>query len=300
MIINKKSLVVLIVSFVCLSCQNKQTKEIETIITEMQGKVIKFPKSLKSTTTENNLLLNDKYKMVVYFDTTGCNECKMRFRDWIDIIEYTHDSLPNLSLIFIVSPKKGDSKEVVFLINKYKVKYPFFIDSLNQFEVLNKLPKEHRFHTFLINRQNKIVLIGSPIGNDKMWNLHKDYVRNRIKISKVVSDSESSSDNKMCKQIEIFHDSVNLGRFSFQSTKYASFQIKNKDKQSLIIQTVNTSCGCMVAKYDKKPISQGKITTVVLEYKPSSLGYFSKTADVVCNVPEGLVVLKISGEVVQK
>ena len=68
----------------------------------------------------------------------------------------------------------------------------------------------------------------------------------------------------------------------------------------LIIQNVNTSCGCTVAKYEKMPIAKGESTTVVLEFKPNSLGYFSKTADVVCNVPEGYVRLKISGEVVEK
>jgi hypothetical protein len=76
--------------------------------------------------------------------------------------------------------------------------------------------------------------------------------------------------------------------------------LKNKGKKPLLIQSVKTSCGCTVAKYDKKPIPQGETTTIVLEYKPNSLGYFSKTADVVCNVPKGSVRLRISGEVVEK
>jgi hypothetical protein len=94
--------------------------------------------------------------------------------------------------------------------------------------------------------------------------------------------------------------SINLGKLSFQSKKQAIFKLKNTSKQALRIQSVNTSCGCTVAKYDKKPVLQGEIATVVLEYKPNKSGYFSKTADVVCNVPEGFVRLMISGEVVQK
>lgn len=100
--------------------------------------------------------------------------------------------------------------------------------------------------------------------------------------------------------VETQKDSVHLGKISFYSRKHTSFEIKNKGTKPFIIYTVNTTCGCTVAKYDKKPVQEGETTTVVLEYKPNSLGFFTKTADVVCNVPEGYVRLKISGEVVEK
>jgi len=101
-------------------------------------------------------------------------------------------------------------------------------------------------------------------------------------------------------RVQLKNDFVNLGKLSLSTTKCVTFQLKNTGKQPLIIHSVKTSCGCTTAKYDKKPIIQGETTTVVLEYKPNSLGYFTKTADVVCNVPEGYVRLKISGEVVGK
>jgi len=37
----------------------------------------------------------------------------------------------------------------------------------------------------------------------------------------------------------------------------------------------------------KKTIPQGETTIGVLEYKPHSFGFFSKTADAVCNFPKG-------------
>jgi len=100
--------------------------------------------------------------------------------------------------------------------------------------------------------------------------------------------------------ITIESDSLYLGKLDYYSIQHASFKIKNTGKDPLVIQSVNTSCGCTAAKYDKKPITQGETTIVVLEYKPNSLGYFRKTADVVCNVPKGYIRLKISGEVVEK
>jgi len=101
-------------------------------------------------------------------------------------------------------------------------------------------------------------------------------------------------------KIELLNDSLSIGKFDYYSIQQITFKLKNTGEFPFIIQSVKTSCGCTAAKYDKKPVPQGETTTVILEYKPNSLGYFSKTADVVCNVPEGYVRLKISGEVVEK
>jgi len=101
-------------------------------------------------------------------------------------------------------------------------------------------------------------------------------------------------------RVNLLNESLSLGKFEYYSIKRVPFQLKNNGNQPLVICSVNTSCGCTVAKYEKKAVPPGETTTVVLEYKPNSLGYFSKTADVVCNVPKGYVRLKISGEVVEK
>jgi len=97
--------------------------------------------------------------------------------------------------------------------------------------------------------------------------------------------------------IEIQKDSIFIGKVSYHSKENVSFQLKNTGKQPFTIQAVNSSCGCISAKYDKQPIAIGDIATVILEFKPNSHGYFSKTVDVMCNVPEGFVKLKICGEV---
>lgn len=99
--------------------------------------------------------------------------------------------------------------------------------------------------------------------------------------------------------IELLTDSVSLGHFGYHSIKKGSFEIRNIGNNSLTIRGVNVDCDCTEAKYDKRPIPQGETTTVVLEYKPNSLGYFRKTADVVCNVPEGYIRLTISGEIAE-
>lgn len=33
------------------------------------------------------------------------------------------------------------------------------------------IPKDSKFHTFLLNKQNKIVYVGNPLASDKAWAL---------------------------------------------------------------------------------------------------------------------------------
>ena len=49
------------------------------------------------------------------------------------------------------------------------INYPLLIDTLNLFIIDNDLPRfDERFQTFLIDKNNAIILIGSPLYNRKM------------------------------------------------------------------------------------------------------------------------------------
>lgn len=37
------------------------------------------------------------------------------------------------------------------------------------------------YHTFLLDRQNRVVLVGNPIGNERLWELYKKEIREQAK-----------------------------------------------------------------------------------------------------------------------
>jgi len=205
----------------------------------------------------------------------------------------------DVGFLFVVQSKNYIEFEQKLII--YHFTYPIIYDSKDYINKLNQFPKEEKFRTFLLDEKNHVILIGSPITNDKIRKLYTE-IFGGGKMSNIdhlkSMDSKSSSISKT--SVQLNKDSVYIGRFLFKITKHVTFQLKNTGNKPLVIQSVNTSCGCTVAKYDKKPISVGQTTTVQLKYKPNSSGYFSKTADVICNVPKGFVRLKISGEVIEK
>ena len=42
---------------------------------------------------------------------------------------------------------------------------------------LNRFPKQDRYKTFLLDKENRVVLVGSPANNDKLWELYKQQIR---------------------------------------------------------------------------------------------------------------------------
>lgn len=79
-----------------------------------------------------------------------------------------------MDVVFVINTV--DSVEIKSLFEKEKMTVPLFFDHKNAFFVKNKIPKENNLHTFLLDKNNRVVLIGSPINNEKMWNLYKEVI----------------------------------------------------------------------------------------------------------------------------
>ena len=76
----------------------------------------------------------------------------------------------NCDIVYILSEKHSLDEETKRMLSTYGLKYSF---SLETFMKTNITLKNNRYNTFLINQQNKIVLIGSPIDNLELWGLYK-------------------------------------------------------------------------------------------------------------------------------
>ena len=77
------------------------------------------------------------------------------------------------------------------------------------------------------------------------------------------------------------------------------FQFTNPGMMPLIINKVETSCGCTVADYPKQPVSSGKSGNIRVTFDAKSPGYFTKTVTVYSNTQDGHSKLYIKGIVVK-
>lgn len=173
---NKTRLLFFIVftCFLLISCQISQKKRVEKIIQEWQGKEIIIPTDITFKTLIKDTLCSDiwnkPYKVFTYIDSIGCTSCKMGLLEWKAKILLCHQQKIDLDFIFAVHSSNFNRFEADVLINNFD--FPIIYDYNNDFEKLNHFPPVP-YRTFLLDKDNKVLLIGSPINNPKMWELYK-------------------------------------------------------------------------------------------------------------------------------
>ena len=78
---------------------------------------------------------------------------------------------------FIFVVHSSDFKRFDAEVSFYKFDYPIIYDYHNSFDKLNKFPPAP-YRTFLLDKDNKVQLIGSPINNPQIWELYKKVMLN--------------------------------------------------------------------------------------------------------------------------
>jgi len=95
---------------------------------------------------------------------------------------------------------------------------------------------------------------------------------------------------------EDFH---NFGKITQGEKVSYTFVLENRGKNDLILNYVNASCGCTVAKWDQKPIPRGKSTNIeVIFNSTGKIGLQHKTVSVRSNADPDNKTLTLQCEVV--
>ena len=103
-----------------------------------------------------------------------------------------------------------------------------------------------------------------------------------------------TNDSTTRAKFEIKDKSFNFGDLAEGEIVTHTFHFKNTGKKSLVIQNIESSCGCTTPKYDKKPIPPGGEGKIEVEFNSSGrYGKQYKVINIFANVPEKVVELKI-------
>ena len=58
--------------------------------------------------------------------------------------------------------------------------YPVCLDFENDLFMLNKFPNHIMLQTFLLNKDNRVIVSGNPIHNLEIWDLYLDIICNKL------------------------------------------------------------------------------------------------------------------------
>lgn len=179
---NTKILIYIIIySSFSFSC-NTRKRDIQKNINHWYHKEILFPESLENIQQDSlwkTWTKQKKYKILTCVDTNDCTECKLNLYDWKRIIAQTDSIRDTVTFLFIIHPQNISKIERMKQKNKFE--HPIFYDTLNKMEKLNHFPKNNTFRTFLLDKNNHVILVGNPIGNKTLWNLYKQIITREIK-----------------------------------------------------------------------------------------------------------------------
>lgn len=166
----------LLMSVFCIlffSCSENR-KKIEESLDNMKNRnvVIPFDKLVCYGNTSDDTIYSSQYRLIVYSDTNECSFCNVKNTlYWESLLDSVNDkkSDTKMDIIFIYSPSKEEKERFLANIKMVKLKWPVYVDTCSYFTVANPyIPNNSMFHTFLVNEENRIMLVGNPLYNEKV------------------------------------------------------------------------------------------------------------------------------------
>ncbi len=109
--------------------------------------------------------------------------CKLYLDRWNMLITEIRDNKElkdSISFVFCLFPK--DLEDIIFILDCDLPDYPVYIDTNNKIGELNKFTSDMYF---LLDKENKVVLSGSPISSTDIFDLYFQKMEYRYTIKKV-------------------------------------------------------------------------------------------------------------------
>lgn len=289
--LNLYILLVLTIFFSCQDKQKEEKKQIAQLVNEWQGKQIVFPENLTFTryltdTTDFQIPESD-YKVLIYVDSIGCTSCKLQLHKWKELIEYTDSATQGkVPFLFFFHPK--DTKEIRYLLKRDGFDRPIYIDLEDQLNKLNKFPANMTFQTFLLDKDNKVAVLGNPVHNTAVKDLYL----------KQITGKDNPNKNIPKTTAEATQTEIDFGTFGKSEVKETTIEVRNIGDNPLVIVDVSTTCGCTVATYDKRPTNPGESLRVGIKMIPKDTGFFDEVVTIKYNsINNQPVKAKIKGNV---
>lgn len=193
-------ILIILLSLLCFSCKNRQLAHDLKLLS---GSTIIIPNELSAKIGGRDTLLqlnqHEPATMIIWYDTIQCASCTMNsINIWNDMFEYSHDSVEGFNPIIIFSPNMRMLRDFEASLNVTKFKYPLFVDYNNTFGHINpQIPMTNNLlHVFLLDKNNKVVLVGSPLYSESLLQLYKSTINELITNGGVLPEEKGKKHKK--------------------------------------------------------------------------------------------------------
>lgn len=160
------------IAFFVTGCNRLSNREIEnfskTPITIPYKDLDKINNSKDTNSLSSTIVL----RIVNYIDALGCSVCTISRMADVEKDKRNQDELKNVEFVYIVETKIKKKNDVYRMFHNVCIEGNVYIDTCCSFRRANPhIPDDPLFHTFVLNEQDSVVLVGDPFKNEKMEKL---------------------------------------------------------------------------------------------------------------------------------
>ncbi|MBC8603074.1 DUF1573 domain-containing protein [Parabacteroides acidifaciens] len=275
-------LYILSLLFLLAACQENKKEQFARLVQEWQGKEIVFPQDMLFTRfvtdTVDYTIQESEYKVLIYVDSTGCTSCKLQLPKWKELIAHV-DSATNGNIPFIFVFQSKDDKELRYILKRDNFTRPVCIDRDSRLDKLNRFPQEITFQTFLLDKDNKVKVIGNPVHNLAVKDLYLKQITG-------IQDKEVLPTTTL----EPEKSEYDFGTVKEGTIKKQIVTVRNTGSSLFKLKGFTTSCDCTEATCDWKELQPGESGTITVSYEVEQPGDFYRTVDIYGNIPKALTL----------
>lgn len=131
-----------------------------------------------------------KIKLIIHFPEEYCTGCRLSANNLLDSILYILPSSGFTPMVILGSPSKAAVANAEAAIASKRPGYPIYLDPGQQLLKMNPIiPDEPLLQAFLLDTDNRIVLVGDPSFDYNIMNLYRQ-VLSDIKTNNFNSSTE--------------------------------------------------------------------------------------------------------------
>lgn len=163
----------LICCVVCLVLSGCSDNTLRKKLENFMRLEISFPEELEKI-SEREITCADievsKPTLVVYHDRLDCSSCEIsHIYVWRGLYEYS--KLAGFNIVTIFSPREDEYESTLRQLKTINFPYPVYIDRNDSFGRENRIPKDRRFHCFLIDTECHPIFVGNPLESNDLRDL---------------------------------------------------------------------------------------------------------------------------------
>ena len=170
-----------------LTACNSHKEDVQKALEKMQSSTICIPYERMECWTSDSILEDRpwnkaKLKLVHYVDSATCSTCYLQ-KIAIYGLLFSMEAQSNNDFynVFIINPNIIAKKKLISDFSGKLIPQTIFVDSTNVFMESNpNLPSESMYHTFMLDENNKVILVGNPMLNKQIENMMLSIVEEKL------------------------------------------------------------------------------------------------------------------------